>query len=757
MSGAEPRPPSRLLNPSSTAAVVLGAHDWSEAGLGRAPSFLRSARSIVRYLYDPAGLGLDPELVLDLFDDTAAAGDQLARMRDTLNVLLRARQETGRPVADVLVYYVGHGYTDDQNQLSLLVRRSRQALEAETGIKASDLARVLRLSAPKQRRSIILDCCFSEAAAKTFIGMGDLNQQVAATAMNDLKDERPARGTLLLCSSPVGQVSMGPPNAERTLFTGAVLDVLQKGEKGLPQYLSFADLRDAAFDRMVVSFGPLAPRPVLHQANAAQGDLTRAPAFPNRAAQAKSRRERKQRQRAEQQRLQEEADSKRQADEERHRRDVEAQKQRAEQQRLQEEADSKRQADEERHRRDVEAQKQRAEQQRLQEEADSKRQADEERHRRDVEAQKQRAEQQRLQEEADSKRQADEERHRRDVEAQKQRAEQQRLQEEADSKRQADEERRRRHGYGINMFCMSLMKEENRRAFKANEAEYLKKFNLTPEQTDAILKRDHKRLYELGGDIFFIVKLGAKGQHEREAEAQIQNAEQQPLQKGSDAKRNLRHYQRPLVLMGLLVVVVAAITFTLFQLRLSTPLTTDELVNRLQYDGHYEVSEGKPWALRFYNDGTVLLGFAGSKLDNKQGYYYQKGTFTRTGNEISLLIPTASALTIKGNGTIGPKGDSLALHLNADGTDTRYLFTLTSDSQPPVTSGANPGDTAVRYNGTYEVSEGKPWALRFYNDGTVLLGFAGSKLDNKQGYYYQKGTFTSSLLKNPRHGESVVI
>ena len=30
---------------------------------------------------------------------------------------------------------------------------------------------------------------------------------------------------------------------------------------------------------------------------------------------------------------------------------------------------------------------------------------------------------------------------------------------------------RSRQGYGINMFCMSLMKDENRKAFKANEAE----------------------------------------------------------------------------------------------------------------------------------------------------------------------------------------------------------------------------------------------------------------------------------------------
>jgi protocatechuate 4,5-dioxygenase alpha chain len=72
---------------------------------------------------------------------------------------------------------------------------------------------------------------------------------------------------------------------------------------------------------------------------------------------------------------------------------------------------------------------------------------------------------------------------------------------------------RSRQGYGINMFCMSLMKEENRKAFKANEAEYLKAFKLTPEQTEAILKRDYNRMLELGGNIYFTAKLGATDGH----------------------------------------------------------------------------------------------------------------------------------------------------------------------------------------------------------------------------------------------------
>jgi protocatechuate 4,5-dioxygenase alpha chain len=70
-----------------------------------------------------------------------------------------------------------------------------------------------------------------------------------------------------------------------------------------------------------------------------------------------------------------------------------------------------------------------------------------------------------------------------------------------------------RQGYGINMFCMSLMKDANRREFKADEAAYLKKFPLSAQQTQAILKRDYNRMLELGGNIYFTAKLGATDGH----------------------------------------------------------------------------------------------------------------------------------------------------------------------------------------------------------------------------------------------------
>lgn len=66
---------------------------------------------------------------------------------------------------------------------------------------------------------------------------------------------------------------------------------------------------------------------------------------------------------------------------------------------------------------------------------------------------------------------------------------------------------RSRQGYHINMFCMSLMKPENRAEFKADEAAYLKKFPMTQEQREAILKRDWNGMIALGGNIYFLSKL----------------------------------------------------------------------------------------------------------------------------------------------------------------------------------------------------------------------------------------------------------
>ena len=66
-----------------------------------------------------------------------------------------------------------------------------------------------------------------------------------------------------------------------------------------------------------------------------------------------------------------------------------------------------------------------------------------------------------------------------------------------------------RLGYHLNMFCMSLMKAENRAAFKADERAYLERYPMTGEQRQAVLDRDYNRMIGLGGNIYFLAKIGA--------------------------------------------------------------------------------------------------------------------------------------------------------------------------------------------------------------------------------------------------------
>jgi protocatechuate 4,5-dioxygenase alpha chain len=66
-----------------------------------------------------------------------------------------------------------------------------------------------------------------------------------------------------------------------------------------------------------------------------------------------------------------------------------------------------------------------------------------------------------------------------------------------------------RRGYHLNMFCMSLMKADNRNLFKADERAYLDKYPMSEEQKQSILKRDWNGMLQLGGNIYFTAKLAA--------------------------------------------------------------------------------------------------------------------------------------------------------------------------------------------------------------------------------------------------------
>ena len=66
---------------------------------------------------------------------------------------------------------------------------------------------------------------------------------------------------------------------------------------------------------------------------------------------------------------------------------------------------------------------------------------------------------------------------------------------------------RARQGYHLNQFAMSLMKEENRERFLADERAYLDEWQLSEEAKQAVLDRDYNAMIDEGGNVYFLSKL----------------------------------------------------------------------------------------------------------------------------------------------------------------------------------------------------------------------------------------------------------
>ncbi|GGD46474.1 protocatechuate 4,5-dioxygenase subunit alpha [Erythrobacter arachoides] len=66
-----------------------------------------------------------------------------------------------------------------------------------------------------------------------------------------------------------------------------------------------------------------------------------------------------------------------------------------------------------------------------------------------------------------------------------------------------------REAYHLHKFCMSLMKPENREAFKADERGYIDRYRMSDEQKAAVAARDLSKLIELGGNMYFLVKIAS--------------------------------------------------------------------------------------------------------------------------------------------------------------------------------------------------------------------------------------------------------
>src|SRR6185436_7604877 len=257
----------------TTLAILLGGSTWPKSPqLAASDAFARSAEDFKRYLTGEYGLPADN--VLDLFDSAKTAPEIVEELQN----FLRARMQARPAPRDVFIYYTGHGGFINGRDYFLAVKSTIEGLEGTSSIRVSDLASALRNAALNLRRFLILDCCFAAAAFKEF------QSTPGGAARVQTLDAFPRRGTTLLCSSSSRHVSIAPAGERHTMFSGALLEVLRRGDPAIDSPLSLEDVGLRVSELIRHRYDDRAVRPEVHSPDQREEDIARMPLFPNPAA-----------------------------------------------------------------------------------------------------------------------------------------------------------------------------------------------------------------------------------------------------------------------------------------------------------------------------------------------------------------------------------------------------------------------------------------------------------------------------------------
>lgn len=175
---------------------------------------------------------------------------------------LAVSEEARRAETVLLVYFIGHGLLGPGGEL-FLAASNTDRLDAGLAEHQALSFSSLRQAVEASRASsvvVVLDCCFS---GRVSLGGGASPIPALAT--------EPTYGLYLIGSAE--QLALAPPDATRTAFTGALLDVLERGDPRGPRLLTLDAVYDAVFRAMRHQQRPLPRR----QSGDRSGNLIIAP------------------------------------------------------------------------------------------------------------------------------------------------------------------------------------------------------------------------------------------------------------------------------------------------------------------------------------------------------------------------------------------------------------------------------------------------------------------------------------------------
>jgi hypothetical protein len=264
---------------ATTIAIILGAHEWPKhPSLDTSSTFLSSANWFTKYFCSPQGMGLRPEAILDLFDSESSPDQIDTQLGTFLENRIRHLRDQQLDLTDVLLYYCGHGgFSERDDKFLLSLKSTRQGFAGVSSYRMMDVARTLNTYAGSARRFIILDCCYAAAGAADFFPLSDGTAEMTRQAILLF----PPRGTALLCAASANIRAKAARDSQYTMFSGALIEALEKGNPRFPPYASIRNLKDMIARNIQARYSDRGIAPEVQVPEAAAGDIAEMPLFPN--------------------------------------------------------------------------------------------------------------------------------------------------------------------------------------------------------------------------------------------------------------------------------------------------------------------------------------------------------------------------------------------------------------------------------------------------------------------------------------------
>ncbi|MEV6340282.1 caspase family protein [Nocardia vinacea] len=211
----------RLPDGLRSRVVMVGTSRYQDSQLPDLPAVSRNIDDLQRVLTGDHGVGIPARNCVAVLD-----------ARDP-GLVWTALQDAADDADDLLVvYYAGHGVLDRRGRLYLGLPATARDTYRWTALDISHIREVMADSAAANR-VLILDCCFS---GRAYEAMGGFDAAALATGQVEIS------GTYTLTSTSANTPAHAPVGERYTAFTGALLDLLERGVTGGPELLTLDDI-----------------------------------------------------------------------------------------------------------------------------------------------------------------------------------------------------------------------------------------------------------------------------------------------------------------------------------------------------------------------------------------------------------------------------------------------------------------------------------------------------------------------------------